>query len=81
MRIKTLSAILVIGFSATGCSNEIKDAEQQYEIVERNGTPQQKCDAARKVAAAYLKAKDAAGYQRTNTGAEIECMHATLPAS
>lgn len=79
MRVRTLSAILAIGLSATGCSDEIKDAEQQYEIVQRNGTPAQKCDAARKVAAAYLKAKDGAGYQRTNVSAQIECMKADRP--
>ncbi len=81
MRFKWLAAIAMIGFSASACTDEIKDAEKQYEIVQRSGTPQQKCDAARKVAEAYLRAKDAAGYQRTNVSAEIECMHSTLPRS
>lgn len=56
-----------------GCSNAAEQAEKQYEIVVRSGTPSEKCEAAKKVQAAYLSAGDEKNYREWQMQAQGEC--------
>jgi hypothetical protein len=51
----------------------ISDAVGQYEIVKRNGSARDACHQAKMVAAAYLRAKDEAEYQKWTAVTKEDC--------
>jgi uncharacterized lipoprotein NlpE involved in copper resistance len=68
---------IVATLALLGCSNQGQRAEDQYHMVEKaNPTPQDLCDAARKVADIYLQAGDLAKYGDWKNTADINCLNA-----
>ena len=62
-----------------GCADRAKEAEEQYRIVERTGgTTQERCDAAGKVADAYLEQKNEKDYQFWRLIRDTACLSAKL---
>lgn len=70
--------IVVAVLALAGCSSETADLERQYAIVSKGRDNQAICDAARKVADAYLKAGNEARYAVTKNRADINCMTASF---
>lgn len=75
-----MKKLLIVGaLVLAGCSDPVKDAERELEIVESSGgSSAEVCEAKSKVAAAYLEAKDAKGYEQAKLSADITCMNARL---
>lgn len=75
----TLAALVAL----TGCNmieNQVaKDAEAQYEIAARSGSPVDKCVHAGLVAAAYIQAKDDAAYAKWKAKERRDCEAAGVP--
>jgi hypothetical protein len=70
---------IAAALAAAGCADTGgRQAERQYRIVERHGTPDEICLAARDVADAYLKAEDEQGYRRWQATAMLKCNGAAL---
>ncbi|RSV15683.1 hypothetical protein CA235_07475 [Sphingomonas sp. ABOLF] len=62
-----------------GCSNPGEKAEEQFRMVEQaNPSPDDLCDASRKVADGYLEARDQERYASWKNKADINCMNARL---
>lgn len=57
----------------TACSNPGADAEKRYHIVERNGSKNELCAAARAVVDVYLKAGDEKKYKEWQLYSSIHC--------
>lgn len=55
------------------------DAVTQYQMVERNGSPIEKCNAATMAAGAFLQAKDEPNYAKWRGVQEQQCKAAGLP--
>lgn len=70
--------IVVAVLALAGCSSEAANLERQYDIVAKDRDNQAICDAARKVAEAYLKAGNEARYAETKNRADINCMTASF---
>jgi len=69
-------APVIIALGLAACSPG-KDAEEQYRMVEKaGGSKQELCDAAGKVADAYLSSKDQENYERWKLTRDIQCMSA-----
>jgi uncharacterized tellurite resistance protein B-like protein len=75
-RLLIASGLLV---ALVGCSDPVRDAERELEIIQRaEGSPNELCRARRKVAEAYLKANDAEGYETADLYADTACLSARL---
>lgn len=70
MRISVV--VLALGL-LTGCKSAGQDAAERYEIVKRNGTLGDVCDAAKAVRDAYLKDKNEDQYQAWRITASAQC--------
>lgn len=55
------------------CSSKISDAEKKYEIVKKSGGAAEICAQGKAVVAAYLEAKDTAGYERQSAFTAVDC--------
>lgn len=78
-----MRVVLFVGAALAlfGCSNPVRDAEEELEILKKSGASSREiCVAARKVADAHLKAKDEAGYKQADLSADINCTRADLDA-
>jgi len=65
---------IVVAFLAlAGCSSEAANLERQYDIVSNGSDNRATCEAARKVANAYLSAGEAAKYNTAKLRADIDC--------
>lgn len=61
------------------CSDPVKDAERELQIImDTGGSQQDQCRARQKIAEAYLKAQDTKGYQEAKIHAEGACLGAQL---
>lgn len=67
------AAVLLVG-----CNSEASDLEKQYEIVAKGRDNQAICDAARKVADAYLRAGNEAKYGSAKLRADVNCSTASF---
>lgn len=71
--------IALFSLVLAGCSNAGQKAEDQYRMVERaNPSPQDLCEAGKKVAEGYLEAGDQKNYGDWKNKAEVNCMNARL---
>lgn len=62
-----------------GCGEKSSAAaEKQLAIVEKSGTNAEKCDATKKVRAAYLEEKDEAAYEKWKVREQVTCGSAAL---
>ncbi|WFL78567.1 hypothetical protein P7228_05745 [Altererythrobacter arenosus] len=68
--------ILMLSLILAGCTNAGAEAEERYQMVKRTGTNGEICDAARDVAATYLREGDEEEYRLWHTHAGINCMTA-----
>ena len=59
-------------------SSKTRDAEEEYNIVSARGSLGDRCQMARQVQDAHLKAHDAAGYSRWKVTADADCVEADL---
>jgi hypothetical protein len=75
-----LRIIALVGvLAAAGCApSQVEQAEQEYRIVQKHGKPEDKCTAARKVAEAYLHARNAERYHAARVDASIQCLAADM---
>jgi hypothetical protein len=84
-RIVTAGLVLLGSLGVAGCNRTTRDAEaaeKEYAIVdESGGSPDERCAAARKVAAAWLKAQDRAKWQLSDVRAELDCNRAAMARS
>ena len=64
--------VLLCALALAGCG-EGASAEREYEIVSKNGTSADKCQAAAKVAAKYLAAHDQANYDQWVLKRDHQC--------
>lgn len=72
---RKFAALSAIALAA--CSNAGQQAEKQYRMVEaENPSPQDLCDAGKKVAEGYLQAGDQKNYAAWKNQSEIQCMNA-----
>jgi hypothetical protein len=69
-----LAALVVTGCGGGGKTAE--DAEAQFRIVAKKGTDRDRCDAAGKVADAWLERKDAEKYAEWRNTRDIYCASA-----
>lgn len=65
--------LVALGLLLAGCSSEAADLERQYEIVAKGRDNQAICDAARKVADAYLRAGNETRYGEAKNRADLKC--------
>lgn len=77
MRVLAMTMILAV---LGGCSDPVADAERRWEIVQNVGSPQDKCDAARALAAAQLEAKKEWEFRVAKSRADITCSSARYDA-
>lgn len=74
-----IALVAGLALSVAACAADpAKDAEDQFNIVAKTGTSREKCDAARKVSEAWLKAKEESNYRRWDAIADQHCMSASL---
>lgn len=73
-----MKRLLIIGaLVLAGCSDPVKDAQRELEIVESTGgSSADVCKAKEKLADAYLKARKAKEYETARVYANITCMNA-----
>jgi hypothetical protein len=73
-----MKKLLIIGaLVLAGCSDPVKDAERELEIVESSGgSSADICAAREKVADAHLKAHDQQAYRNARLSADVQCMNA-----
>ena len=75
MRKAPLLLVLALG----ACSNVGERAEEQFRMVEQaNPSPQDLCEAGKKVADGYLQAGDQKNYGNWKNKAEVDCLNARL---
>lgn len=69
--------ILIGALGVAGCESAAKRAEEQYEIVKKNEVgDRDKCAAAGRVKAAWLKERNNAKYQEWQTIEYVDCSKA-----
>ena len=73
--------VVVVGLMVAGCSNPAKDAERQYEMVEKTGNKAEICKAAKKVEQAYLEAGNQQRYSDWRLRRDINCLTAEVEAN
>lgn len=66
-------AAIAATLTLAACNNPVKDAEERYHMVERNGTMGELCRAAHGVAEAYLQSKKESDYRYWRAVAGIRC--------
>lgn len=72
-----VGVVALVGLSA--CSDPVKDAKRELEIIESTGgASADVCAAKRKLADAYLKAQDSKEYEAARLSADIQCMNTQL---
>lgn len=77
IKLKLIGVVALASLSA--CSDPVKEAKRELEIVESTGgSKDEVCAASRKVADAYLKAHEAKEYEVARLSADIRCMNAQL---
>jgi hypothetical protein len=69
-------AVTACALGACGWSTPAQRAEQRYAIVEKDGTYEEKCVAARKVADLYLETLDEEKYREWKLTADTDCLSA-----
>lgn len=80
---RKLAAISLVALAASSCGGpkqRIADEEKKLEIVKASHDADAVCAQSKKVAQAYLDAKDQAGYEQANLDARIACTAADLDA-
>jgi hypothetical protein len=70
-----MRSVVVIGvvLALAGCSGAGAEAERRYEIVDKSGSPEQRCTEAQKVADAYLSDHKDAEFEKWSGKARTEC--------
>jgi hypothetical protein len=69
-------AVTACALGACGWSTPAQRAEQSYAIVEKDGTYEEKCVAARKVADLYLETIEEEKYREWKLTADTDCLSA-----
>jgi hypothetical protein len=74
------AAIALAGIPLSGCSSAAQDAEEQFNIIDQSAlsTDADRCQAAGKVAEAYLAAKDTDQFERWRVTQQTYCLSARL---
>lgn len=70
-----------IAFLLAACNSAVREAEaaeKRADIVERNGSARERCEALRDVADAWLKAQDEQKYRLSDLRADIACNAARM---
>lgn len=76
-----MRTMIALGLAAALCAcgrSPAQNAMDRYEMVVRHGSGQEKCDAAREVAAAYLREGDEQKYTFWRAMASTRCMAVDL---
>ncbi|WP_420478229.1 hypothetical protein [Brevundimonas sp. FT23028] len=74
-----LMMVGALALAVAGCSDPVKDAQRELEIIENTkGSSAQLCAAREKLATAYLKTHDEKAYEEARLRASIQCMNAEL---
>lgn len=66
-----LAALLCI--TTGGCTGKAETLEREYE---RSGTPDEKCERAKRVADAWLEARNEKKHESWSLTRDIDCLHA-----
>jgi hypothetical protein len=77
--LRTLAArdvIMGASLLLASCGKETKEAERRYDVIAKAGSPSEKCDAARKVSAAWLQEQNQERYSYWKLHEDMECMSA-----
>lgn len=74
--------VVILGLmTLAACDKPAEMAEAQFEIVSRDGTDAEQCEAARKVTAAWLERQDQDKYDDWKRRQDIYCMSAQFGIS
>lgn len=76
--LKPIIALALLAAGLSGCEKESAKAVREADMVERSGTPDDKCAAKRRVAEAFLREGNERDYSLHKSEAESFCMNLDL---